>query len=146
MNLKIEKMTLDNLISIKDILISDFDDFWTYEILNQELECENSYVIVAKGDNGEIVGFACLKVILDEADIMNIVVKKSFRNNGIGSILLEYLISFWMEGLYDSKIPVRRDNSLSLPVPHISSQSCALPWSLSLQSQPQSDGLSQMEG
>ena len=94
MNLKIEKMTLDNLISIKDILISDFDDFWTYEILNQELECENSYVIVAKGDNGEIVGFACLKVILDEADIMNIVVKKSFRNNGIGSILLEYLISY----------------------------------------------------
>lgn len=94
MNLKIEKMTLDNLISIKDILISDFDDFWTYEILNQELECENSYIIVAKGDNGEIVGFACLKVILDEADIMNIVVKKSFRNNGIGSILLEHLISY----------------------------------------------------
>ena len=93
MNLKIEKMTLDDLESIYDILLSDFDDFWSYDILKKELECPNSYFIVAK-NNTEIVGFAGLKVIVDEADIMNIVVKKSFRHNGIGSILLENLISY----------------------------------------------------
>ena len=93
MDLKIEKMTLDDLESINDILLSAFDDFWSYDILKKELECSNSYFIIVK-INDEIVGFAGLKVIVDEADIMNIVVKKSFRHNGIGSVLLEHLISY----------------------------------------------------
>lgn len=93
MDFKIEKMTLDTLNSIQNILFTEFDNFWTYSAFKQELECENSYFIVAKNNN-EIVGFAGLKVIIDEADIMNIVVKKSFRRNGIGSILLEHLISY----------------------------------------------------
>lgn len=93
MDLKIEKMTLDDLENINDILLSAFDDFWSYDVLKKELECPNSYFIVAK-NNDEIVGFAGLKVIVDEADIMNIVVKKSFRHNGIGSVLLEHLISY----------------------------------------------------
>ena len=94
MDLQIEKMNLSDLLQIKDILYSDFDSFWTYNILEEELKSENSYFIVAKNEDDIIVGFACLKVIVDEADIMNIVVKKSFRHNGIGSTLLEYLISY----------------------------------------------------
>ena len=93
MDLKIEKMTLDDLDSIQDILLTDFDNFWTYSAFEQELNSEISHFVVAKNNN-EIVGFAGLKVIVDEADIMNIVVKKTFRHNGIGSILLENLISY----------------------------------------------------
>ena len=93
MNLLISKMNLDDLNSIKNILISDFDDFWNYNILKQELECKNSNFIVVKNENFEILGFAGFKVIVDEADIMNIVVKKNFRNKGIGSFLLDNLIS-----------------------------------------------------
>ena len=93
MNLKLSKMSIENLKSIKNVLASDFDNFWSYDVLEEELECDNSYVIVAKVDENTIVGFAGLKVILDEADIMNIVVKKDFRHNGIGSILLENLIN-----------------------------------------------------
>ena len=94
MDFKIDKMSLEDLISIKDILTTEFDDFWNYEILKSELESTNSYFFVAKNISGEIVGFAGIKIILDEADIMNIVVKKDFRNNGIGSLLLDYLISY----------------------------------------------------
>lgn len=94
MNLLISKMNLDDLNSIKDFLISDFDDFWNYNILKEELECKSSHFIVVKNENFEILGFAGVKVIVDEADIMNIVVKKSFRNKGIGSFLLDNLISF----------------------------------------------------
>ena len=92
MNINIEKMTLSDLDKIKDILITDFDDYWNYSILKEELLSQNSYYIVAKYNN-KIVGFAGIKVILDEADIMNIVVKKSYRNNGIGRSLLENLIN-----------------------------------------------------
>lgn len=94
MDLDITKMTLNDLEIIKDILLSDFDDFWTYEILKQELGCDNSYFLVAKTTDNEIVGFAGIKIIIDEADIMNIVTKKSFRNNGIGSLLLKTLIDY----------------------------------------------------
>ena len=94
MDFKISKMSIEDLKSIKNILDSDFDNFWSFDVLEEELECKNSYVIVAKNSENNIVGFAGLKVILDEADIMNIVVKKTFRHNGIGSILLENLISY----------------------------------------------------
>ncbi len=92
MNIVIEKMTLKDLDYIKDNLISDFDDFWTYHILKEELENQNSSYLVARIDN-EVVGFAGIKIILDEADIMNIVTKKTYRNQGIGTLLLENLIS-----------------------------------------------------
>ena len=90
-NIIIEKMTLTDLRIIKDILESEFDDFWTYNVLKEEIENQTSKYIVAKS-NDKIIGFAGIKIILNEADIMNIVVKKSFRNNGIGSLLLNNLI------------------------------------------------------
>ena len=94
MNIKISKMTLEDLNSIKDILTSEFDDFWNYNILKDELESKNSKYIVVKDieSNDEIVGFAGIKIFIDEADIMNIVVKKDYRNKGIGSLILENLI------------------------------------------------------
>ena len=95
-NIIIRKMTLDDLNSIQNILFTEFDNFWTFSAFKQELNCENSHFIVAKNNN-EIVGFAGLKIIVDEADIMNIVVKKTFRHNGIGSILLKNLISYAMD-------------------------------------------------
>ena len=85
---------IEDLKSIKNILTTDFDNFWSFDILEEELECSNSYVIVARDINNTIVGFAGIKVILDEADIMNIVVKKDFRHHGIGSLLLENLINY----------------------------------------------------
>lgn len=90
-NLKFSKMTITNLNQISNILASEFDDFWNYNILKNELESKNSYYFIAKLNN-EIVGFIGIKCILDEAEIMNIVVKKDFRNMKIGSYLLENLI------------------------------------------------------
>ena len=51
MDLKIEKMTLDNLNSIKDILISDFDNFWTYETLKEELNSSTSKYFICKNQD-----------------------------------------------------------------------------------------------
>jgi len=85
-------MTISDLNSIKDILTIEFDDFWNYNIFKSELENENSKYIVALLDN-EIVGFAGIWQVLDEAHITNIVTKKTYRNQGIGSLLLKNLIT-----------------------------------------------------
>lgn len=88
MKIKFEKMTISHLTEIN---LDEFDDFWNENILKNELENSASYYITAKL-NDEIVGFAGLNFILDEAHISNIVVKKTKRNQKIGSKLLENLI------------------------------------------------------
>lgn len=95
-NIEISSMTQEDLKQIASLPFSDFDDFWTYSILQDELKSENSYYLVAKS-NDEIVGFAGIKLLADKADIMNIAVKKSFRNQGIGSLLLKNVMQLSQE-------------------------------------------------
>lgn len=96
MNIKISRMTTTDLNILEGILIEKFDEFWSYNALKEELSCTNSYYIVAK-EGSNIVGFAGIKIILDEANLMNIVTKKDKRNFGIASLLLENLINKSME-------------------------------------------------
>lgn len=92
MQIKISKMNIDDLNKISPILLTEFDDFWNYNIFKSELENENSKYVVAK-NNDEIVGFAGIWISIDEAHVTNIVTKKDLRKNGIGSTLLEELIN-----------------------------------------------------
>ena len=94
--MEILTMTLQDLEDMKDTLYSDFDNFWSYNVLKQELENKNTTYIVAK-ENDEIIGFAGIMICLEEATLNNIVVKKSFRNKGIGGELLEALIELCSE-------------------------------------------------
>lgn len=90
-NLEISEMTLLDLETIQDILISDFDDFWSVSTLKSELQNSNSKYIVAKLDN-DIVGFGGIWKAVDDIHITDIVVRKAQRNNGIGSAILAKLI------------------------------------------------------
>ena len=92
MEIKIENMSIEDLENIKDILTCDFDDFWNYNILKNELSSKTSICLVAKTSENIIVGFAGLQFILDEASITNIVTKKNCRNAGIGTNLLKNII------------------------------------------------------
>lgn len=94
--MEIFTMTLQDLEQMKNTLYSDFDNFWSYNVLKQELENKNTTYIVAK-EKDEVVGFAGISTCLDEATLNNIVVKKSHRNRGIGGELLESLIELCSE-------------------------------------------------
>ena len=85
-------MTLNDLENIKDILETEFDNFWNYNILKSELQNTNSEYLVAFS-NSEIVGFGGIWISVDDIHLTNIVTKKSMRHNGIASKLLENLIS-----------------------------------------------------
>ena len=107
----IQEMSLNDLEKIKDILISDFDDFWNYNIFEEELESPNSKYIMAKTNDDEIIGFAGIKIIINTADIMNIVVKKSWRNQGVGNFLLNNLVSICKDlNLLSLSLEVNEDN------------------------------------
>ena len=95
-NVNISVMDLSDLDEIKDILEKDFDDFWNYNIFKSELENPNSIYFIAKHSN-EIIGFVGILLILDTAEITNIVVKKSYRGNGISKILMNHIINYCIE-------------------------------------------------
>ena len=90
-NIEIRIMNISDLDSISNILLTDFDDFWTYSVFKEELKNPNSkYILALEKDN--IVGFGGIWKAVDDIHITNIVDKKSLRKNGIGSMLLNKLI------------------------------------------------------
>ena len=91
MEIDINVMTSEDIVSIEPNFSDNFDKFWSIDVLRHDFEDNNSQYVVAKM-NTEIVGFAGIKIIIDEADIMNIAVKMDKRNFGIGSMLLEKLL------------------------------------------------------
>ena len=90
-NLLVERMSLKDLEEIKNILITEFDDFWNENILKSELENENSRYFVLR-ENNEIIGFGGFLITPDDAQITNIVIKKSKRNSGYGNFLFEFIL------------------------------------------------------
>lgn len=90
-NIKISRMTISDLNEIKDILYSDFDDFWNINTFKNELLNPNSKYIVAKINN-KIVGYAGIWKSVDDVHITNIVTKSILRKQSIGSMLLSSLI------------------------------------------------------
>lgn len=89
--IEIRQMSIEDFNKIKDVLQTEFDEFWKPSILKSELENENSRYIVAI-EKDEIVGFAGIILLPDDVEITNIVTKKSKRKKGIGNLLLAKLI------------------------------------------------------
>lgn len=92
-DIEISKMTLEDLEHISSKLEKDFDNFWNDELLKKEIESDICNVYVLK-NNDEILGFASISVILDEAEIRNIVIKKKCRGEKLSLFLMTVLIDF----------------------------------------------------
>ena len=54
--MKIQTMSLHDLECIKPILIEQFDDFWNFNILEQNFNNINSIYFVAKSEEGDSFG------------------------------------------------------------------------------------------
>lgn len=114
-NITITKMTEADLNSIKDILTTEFDNFWNYNVLLQEFLNDTSSLFVATTQSHEIVGFISIQIILDEATITNIVTKKQSRNHGIGSTLLKNIINYCKsQNLKNLTLEVNEKNTSAL--------------------------------
>lgn len=111
--IQITQMTLEDFEEIKDILQTEFDEFWKPSILKSELESENSKYIVAKNDN-IVVGFAGIILLPDDAEITNIVTKKSERKKGIGNLLLAKIIEMAKKERDNISLEVNEKNEVAI--------------------------------
>ena len=90
-NISIEKFNISDLKQIKENLETEFDNFWNSNILEKELNSDTSFYLCCKLDS-EIVGFAGITIVLDTAELNNIVIRKDKRGNGYSTLLLKELI------------------------------------------------------
>lgn len=114
MNLELNNMKVSDLNSIADVLETEFDNFWNYNVFKQELENENSIYIVAKIKD-KIVGFGGIWKSVDDVHITNIVVKKDCRHLGIGAKILDKLINIAKELKFSSiTLEVNENNEIAI--------------------------------
>lgn len=114
MNLELNNMKVSDLNSISDVLETEFDNFWNYNVFKQELENENSIYIVAKFED-KIVGFGGIWKSVDDVHITNIVVKKDCRHLGLGAKILDKLINIAKELKFSSiTLEVNANNEIAI--------------------------------
>ena len=112
----IDKMKISDFELIKNNLKSDFDDFWNENILKQELLNTDSIFLVVKDTiSDEILGFAGIEIVLDEAELMDIVIRKNKRGLGIGKSLMEKIINIAKENnIKILKLEVNEKNLIAI--------------------------------
>ena len=65
-----------------------FSQPWSEDMLAEELYNDNASFIVAVADDGTVLGYAGLTVVLDEGYINNVAVKSQYRRMGVADALL----------------------------------------------------------
>ena len=91
MNYTILPVTSDHLDQLEEIETLCFSDPWSRRLLSELLENEAAATLAAVGEDGTVLGYASIQVVLDEGYINNVAVRPDCRRRGIAKALLETL-------------------------------------------------------
>lgn len=64
---------------------------WSLHSYKESLENDNHNIIGLFDDNGELLGGCVYSIVLDEAEILQIVISSSWQGNGYGYLLLNHI-------------------------------------------------------
>lgn len=112
MNIKIERMTQEDIPSVLEIEKSQNVHILSENVLNNDVsKYDLYYYIVAKTEDNKIIGYAGISFVLDSADLLSIVVDSNYSRLGIATKLLENIYTFCIEKQITSIIlEVRHSN------------------------------------
>lgn len=88
-----------------------FTDPWSQALLEDALFDPQASFIVAEDEEGHILGYAGLHVILDEGYIDNVAVEPDARKHGVASALLDVFCRFGAANLAFLSLEVRASNA-----------------------------------
>ena len=94
MHVRIVPMTGDHVDEVAELERICFTTPWSRNMLAEELENDCAAFLVALDDQGRVVGYAGLLVVLDEGYITNVAVRPECRRNGIAGKLLQVFLDF----------------------------------------------------
>ena len=112
--MRIEKMTAACLDAVAAIEAECFSHPWSKKSLEESLEKENSLFLVAYED-GKVIGYVGMEVIVDEGYIFNVAVSADYRRRGVGYALVRELVTYSMKNsLCFITLEVRESNSAAI--------------------------------
>ena len=89
MNYDIIPMTAEHIPQVAALERKCFSAPWSERMLREHLDNECAATLVAQGEDGTVLGYAGILVVLDEGYITNIAVESAYRRQGIASQLLQ---------------------------------------------------------
>ncbi|MBQ1354743.1 MAG: ribosomal protein S18-alanine N-acetyltransferase [Ruminococcus sp.] len=112
--MRIEKMTAACIDAVAAIEAECFSHPWSKKSLEESLEKENSLFLVAYED-GKVIGYVGMEVIVDEGYIFNVAVSADYRRRGVGYALVRELVTYSMKNsLCFITLEVRESNSAAI--------------------------------
>jgi len=87
-------MCEQDLEAVLAIEAASFSPPWTRGHFLDEMRSPFGFPLVAQAPDGGVAGYLCLKMVLDEAEILDVAVSGSLRGRGIGRILMESALDF----------------------------------------------------
>lgn len=112
----IRRMSYDDLPQVHAIENQCFTTPWAISFFKYELTHRQTILKVAVFNN-QIVGYVCLRTILDVTHILNLAVLPGFRRRGIGSMLLRNALQELMSLKPDTNLitlAVRESNTAAI--------------------------------
>ena len=107
----VDRMTVDDLIAVHVIERESFSTPWPAQAYREEIEHNRlAHYIVARSGNS-IVGFAGIRLLVDEAHITTFATRSAWRRQGIGERLLVALLDLALaRGAKEATLEVRPSN------------------------------------
>lgn len=87
----VRKMNQEDVESVYQLSCESFSEPWSLESIAKETENPVAIYKVAE-EAGKIIGFGGMWQVMDEGEIINIAVQKTYQKQGIGQMILEQLI------------------------------------------------------
>lgn len=111
MNYQLVPMDRSHLEGIAELERTCFSHPWSVDMLAEELYNETASFLVAEGDDGSVLGYAGLHVVLDEGYIDNVAVDPAYRRQGIADALIDTFVRFGAAKLAFLTLEVRAGNA-----------------------------------
>ncbi len=86
---------------------------WSYQQFKQFLTPPNHAWVLQQ--NNQIIGFAMVRLILNEAELLNIVIDSPYQQQGLGKTLLTFICN-WLQDIGATQLflEVRRSNQQAI--------------------------------
>lgn len=88
----IRKMQAEDLPQVAAIEQSLFGDPWSEKAFSETLDQEEADFIVVVNEQEEVIGYCGTYRALDEAEIVNVAIKREYQNRGYGAEMVQALI------------------------------------------------------
>ena len=112
MKVQIIPMTTEDLPAVAALEKTCFPaDPWSEALFRDALDNPAVVILLAEGEDGAVLGYAVLSVVLDEGNLDNIAVAPDCRRRGVADALLDVLTGFGRENLAALMLEVRASNA-----------------------------------